>query len=242
MNTSPAKRSSSVRMSRMVFGASGVLVGLGLGLLIGVSGCEERPTTPPAPQGGGLSQNPTSLPGRSAKTGRDVGQQAENRDAQAGALAGELSGETTRMDVGGLSWPVPTAWRKVAPASNFVAAEYRFDGAGGEGRVTVSTFANGSGGSVDMNVTRWEGQFAGAVTSPIKREVAGCKVTLVSLDGTLKGQTPGGPATDTENMSLRGAIVEGPQGLVVVKMMGPTESVREAQGAWDQLVQGMVKK
>lgn len=243
-NTSP-RASSNDRVSRVVFGASGVLMGLGLGLLVTVSGCEERATTPPTQQGqggGSLSQNPTSLPGRSAARGRDVAQQAENRDAQAGALAGELSGETARMDLAGLSFPVPTEWRKVQPASNFIASEYRVGPADSEARFTVSTFPSGAGGSVDMNVQRWEGQFIGAVTSPTKRQVSGCNVTLVTLDGTMKGGTMGGPAADTPDMSMRGAIVEGPQGMVVLKLTGPKATVAEAQGAWDQLIEGMTKK
>jgi hypothetical protein len=231
-------------VTRAVFGASGLLVGLGLGLLVGVSGCEEQATTPPSQgnQGGGLSQNPGSVLGRSAKTAKDVANQAENRQAETAAAAGEMSGETGRMTFSGLSWPVPSSWRKVPPASNFLAGEYRIDGAAGEARMTVSTFGGGSGGSVDMNVQRWEGQFAGAVAKTEARQVAGSKVTLVSIDGTMRGGSMGGPVEDTPNTSLRGALIEGPQGLVVIKLTGPKESVAELQGAWDAMIQGMTKQ
>lgn len=228
---------------------AGVLVGLGLGVLVGVAGCEETVSTPPSGQGG-LSQDPTSLPGRSAKRAKDVGAMAENRQAQAAGMADEMSGQASTYELGGMSFKVPTSWTKGSPASNFIAAEYQVDGDGGAGRLTFSFFEaeRGSGGTIDQNVARWESQFidegngGSVVAYPTKRTVAGCQVTLVTLEGMLKGGTPGGPASDTPGQALRGAMIDCPSGRIVVKLTGPAATVDGAAGQWDMMIEGMTKK
>lgn len=235
-------RQSTRRRGLAVVGASALLIGLGVGLLLSV-GCEEQSSTPPS---SGLSQNPTSLPGRSAKTAKDIAQQAENRDAQAGAMADELSGQAGKYELAGLVFSVPTSWNQGQAASEFVAQEYKVPGDDGDARVTFSHFKQG-GGTIDQNVARWESQFTdgaggSVVAYPVKRTVAGCNVTLVKIDGTMKGGTPGGPTTDVPNSGLRGALIEGPQGLVVVKMTGPKGTLDGAEAEWDRLIQGMTKK
>ncbi len=244
-------------LARTVFGASGALLGLGLGLLVAVNGCEEQASTPPpaAPPpntGGGLSQNPKSLLGRSAKTAKDTAAQVENRQAEAASMANEMAGQSGKFEMAGLVWSVPTNWKKVPPASNFIAAEFRVPGDGGEARVTVSTFAGdgktGPGGTIDMNVQRWESQFkdplteASVVANPVLRKVAGFQLTIVRLDGIMKGGTPGGPAQDTPDTALRGAFIEGPEGLVVLKLTGPKETVDAINQDWDIMVNSMAKK
>jgi hypothetical protein len=112
--------------------------------------------------------------------------------------------------------------------------------------LTISTFDGGAGGSIDQNVQRWEMQFkdetgGSVVAYPKKITVAGCPVTKVSLDGIMKGGMPGGPSADSPNWALRGALIEGPQGLVVVKLSGPKETVDGASQAWEQMIDGMKK-
>jgi hypothetical protein len=231
------------RRTCTVFAASALLVGAGFALLVGISGCEETSTPP---QAGGLSQNPTSTLGRSAKTAKDIAAQAENRQAQASDAADAISGQVGGMTMSGLTWSVPSAWRKVEPASNFIAAEYRIDGDGGEARMTVSKFAGGAGGSIDQNVARWEAQFrddtgGSVVAHPTKRSIAGCNVTLVTISGTFKGGVQGAAATDTPDTEMRGALIEGPEGLVVIKLTGPKETVEQVGAEWDQMIQGMAK-
>lgn len=249
--TQARKAFGSTPVARSVIGISGMLVAMGLGLMAAVSGCEQSSTPPaPAPQGG-LSQDPTSLLGRSAKTGKNAAQQIENKQAETVGMANEVTGRGGNLNIAGLSWPVAGTWNKVQPASNFVAAEYRFSGEGGEARLTLSTFGGdgrtGPGGTIDMNVQRWEAQFrdpetgSSVVAHLTVRTVAGCKVTLVSLEGTMRGGTPGGPAADTPDMAVRGALIEGPQGLVVVKLTGPKETIDGASADWDTMIQGMTK-
>lgn len=247
---SPRPSVNRSRVARTVFGASGLLLGLGLGLLASVSGCDDQTTTPPAANQGGanLSQNPTSLLGRSAKTAKDVASQAENRQAQASGLAGEVTGEASSLTLSGLTWAVPTSWRSVDVASGFIAREYRFDGGDGEARVTFSQFSGGAGGSIDMNVKRWVAQFKDSETGgeidvqPASRKVADCNVMLVSLEGTMRGGMPGGPGSDTPDTALRGALIQGPEGLVVIKLTGPKETVAAADSDWNSLIQGMTRK
>jgi hypothetical protein len=254
----PSRTFRHTTIARTVFGASGALLGLGLGLLVAVNGCEEQASTPPpvatppANPGGGLSQNPKSLLGRSAKTAKDTAAQVENRSAEAAAMANEMAGQSGKFAIAGLEWSVPTSWKQAELKSNFIAADFRIPGDGGEARFTVSTFAGdgktGPGGTIDMNVQRWEAQFKDPLTGssvlahPVLRKVAGFQLTIVKLDGIMKGGTPGGPKEDTPDTALRGVFIEGPQGLVVLKLTGPKETVDAVNPEWDIMVNSMTKK
>ncbi len=230
--------------------------------MAGLAGCEEPSSSPPAPPppapaGGGtqqsgsngalsgLSEQPKSLLGRSAKTARDVVAQAENKQAEAVGMAGEMSGETASLEITGLVWSAPTAWERVQPANAMRKAELHVKSPDGEGEAVV-TFSTGIGGSVEANIDRWAGQFltsgGPAVPMPKHRIVAGVTVTLVELDGTYKDSMPGAEATERPGYALKGAVVEGPQGTVFIKMVGPKAVVDQAGSAWAMMIDGMRKK
>ena len=108
-------------------------------------------------------------------------------------------------------------------------------------------FLAGIGGSVNDNVERWKK----AVTDPAGGEadmkvrtqtVQGIKVTLVTGDGTYSAMTGGGVTVPKPGSGFRGAIIEGPQGLVFVRLAGPAADVTAATPAWLQLVLGVRKQ
>ena len=109
------------------------------------------------------------------------------RDARAQAAA-PAAGAFTIAD-GGLSLEAPQAWKQVPPKSRIVDAEFQIPGTGPDdaGRMTVM----GAGGTVEMNIDRWYGQFTQpdgsatkdhATTKALK--IAGCQVTIVDVAGT----------------------------------------------------------
>jgi len=98
----------------------------------------------------------------------------------------------------------------------------------------------GGGGDVMENVRRWTGQFDedGRVAStPEERVINDLEVTRVDVSGTFIGRMGLGPSGGSRpNWRMMGAIVEGPQGLVFFKLIGPAAGVEVAQEAFEQLV------
>ncbi|MEO0325649.1 MAG: hypothetical protein AAF447_22020, partial [Myxococcota bacterium] len=135
----------------------------------------------------------------------------------------------------GVRWRTPPAFTFRRPSMPMRAAEYVIAGDAGEALMTVFHFP-GMGGSVDDNVGRWVGQFTVAGTEEPElyratREAEGLEVHLVDVRGTYVNsmtQTP--PTPDTR---LLGAIVQGPQGPVFFKLVGPAATVEAAKAAFE---------
>lgn len=183
--------------------------------------------------------------GKSAARGRDVAKDVANDQAATVGVAGEITGETTAIDTGGLQWHVPASWEKQKPANNMRAAQLLVAPDSGSGEAMI-VFSSGIGGDIKSNIERWKGQVhdgAGqqAEAEVRSRKVAGFNVTTVSIDGTLVGGTMGGPPVDRPNSSFRAAIIEGPSGNIFIKFTGPAEVVSQNAAAWEQMINGMRK-
>lgn len=125
---------------------------------------------------------------------------------------------------------VPADWSVDEPGSEMRLAE--FD-AGDGAQMVVFYFGPGQGGSVEANVTRWEGQFTDAEGDPISAEVAALDdvifpTTVVWLEGTYSrgvgagALTPGEPLPD---QALIAAVVETPEGSLFPQLFGPISAV-----------------
>ena len=202
--------------------------------------CDDS-TSPPPSQGQGiskLSESPTSLPGRSAATGRNAARQiTQDQDATVG-VAGEITGETQVLNIGNLQWHPPSAWEKLSPRP-MTTAVFRVaaDTGSGEAQVTFSQ----AGGDIQSNIDRWRTQVSGdngPADADVKdRTVAGVKVTMVSMDGTYKDMS----GKENPGYGFRAAIVQAPSGNIFIKFTGPASVVGENQGAWETMVLGMRK-
>jgi len=145
----------------------------------------------------------------------------------------------------GVKWTVPAGW-KTQPERPMRAATYDIPAAAGAeaGECGVFYFGQGQGGGVEDNISRWVGQFEGA-GAPRKGEktVHGLKVHTVDISGTYMAS--GGPMMKSQGKKpgyrLLGAIVEGPQGNVFFKCIGPAATIAKAQGEFDSLVQSVGK-
>lgn len=255
-------------LSRYVAVAAGA--GLSLLALSVQQGCEDK--APPPSAGGGtktsnnaatlsaresgtaidrLAEEPTSMYGRSAKLGKTTGEQIENKQAEASGMADEINGSGEAFALAGLKWVVPTRWEKKPPANDKRAAEYHIAGDSGEAAlVTFSNFGGpGQGGNVQSNIDRWKSQFRNPDTGgepdnkQKKRKIVGISVDLIDIVGTFKDVMPGTTGgTERPGYAMRGAIIDGPQGFVFIKMWGPYDTVLGTRDEWFQLIDGMTKK
>jgi hypothetical protein len=141
----------------------------------------------------------------------------------------------------GLRWTVPPGWKPEAARPMRLATYTIAPGS----ECGVYFFGSGQGGSVDANLDRWIGQFLQADGKPskaaakiAKRAVQGLTVTTVDVSGAYTGM--GGPtaqegAPAMPDYRLLGAIVEGPQGSIFFKFVGPSKTVAANQAAFDKM-------
>ena len=142
----------------------------------------------------------------------------------------------------GLRWRAEAPLESRPPSQPMRSGEYFVRGEAGEAVMAVFHFP-GLGGTVDDNVDRWVGQFVGADGEPAeaeveRREVAGLRVTRVEVEGEYRAQM-GAPAGPQAGQAMLGAIIEGPEGPVFFKMIGPAPTVASAEEAFDQLIESL---
>ena len=112
----------------------------------------------------------------------------------------------------------------------------------GAAEVVFFYFGPSGGGGVKANVDRWMGQFQAAKNQKVEsKEVGGVKVTYARATGTFMTGRPFGPKTPKEGYALLGAIVEGKQGAIFVKMTGPEAAVQANAEKMKGMVEGALK-
>lgn len=164
---------------------------------------------------------------------------------------GKAGGEDFSIGEGKLTFTAPAGWTKKPPSSRIVEVEFATPPAKGDetpGRLT----GMGAGGSVESNIDRWVGQFAGeggaAVVPKLdKLTVAGCEVRVVDLAGTYKdtagGPFAGGKTTMRENYRMLGAIIATKDaGNYFLKLYGPKATIGEAEKGFQEMVKSMKVK
>ncbi len=129
-------------------------------------------------------------------------------------------------------------------------ATYRVTPAPGnkeEGEVSIFVFGKGDGGSVDSNVARWQAQFQPEGKNPPPPpkphaiKVGPIDVTIVTTEGTYNSGMPGGASVPKTGWALKGAIVEGPNGSVFFKLVGPKRTVHKETAEFDALIKSVRK-
>jgi hypothetical protein len=140
--------------------------------------------------------------------------------------------DPTTFEVGGLTFDRPTDWSWVPVSSPMRKAQLKVQGAKPADSADITFFYfEGGGGGVQANAQRWVNQFHGpeGASKIEEQKIGGLKVTMVSTEGTFSSGMPGGPVTTMDNYALLGAIIEGKEGNVFVKMTGPVALVKESQ-------------
>lgn len=145
--------------------------------------------------------------------------------------------------VGGLVWDVTTPFVYREPKSPVRAAEYAVSGAP---RTELVVFYFGDQKvSVDAQIQAWLVQIEqpnGVDTAQkAKRgdfKVGPLTVSTVEVNGNYTGPvaTPGIQVATAPDWLLLGAIVNGPKGPVMFKLIGPSNAVERARPAFQQLL------
>jgi hypothetical protein len=168
----------------------------------------------------------------------------EESAAAGGSETRESSSD--RIDVAGISFSAPAAWRRENPSSQMRAAQFAIPGSGQakDGLLVVYFFGRNQGGSIPENIERWKGQFTDAAGKASSGEVRtdrknGLPVTVVTAQGTYASGLPMGPSAPEPNSELWGAIVEGPQGNVFFKATGPNATIGGAKAAFGELLDSL---
>jgi len=145
---------------------------------------------------------------------------------------------------GRIGWTADAPFRSQRPSNDMRDAQYSVDGHP-EASLVVSHFEPevGGGGEVAENVARWTGQFHSPEGSPPlveSRRVNELSVTTVDVRGEFVGRVGMGPAGPPRpGWRMRGAIVEGPRGLVFFKLLGPEAALEATQDAFDDLLRSI---
>jgi len=143
-----------------------------------------------------------------------------------------------KVTVAGYGFSPPAGWKSSTPSSKMRAAQF----AAGDAEIVFFYFGPSGGGGVKANVDRWMGQFQAAKNQKVEsKEVGGVKVTYARATGTFMTGRPFGPKTPKEGYALLGAIVEGKQGAIFVKMTGPEAAVQANAEKMKGMVEGALK-
>ncbi|MCC6559612.1 MAG: hypothetical protein IT372_42390 [Polyangiaceae bacterium] len=141
-----------------------------------------------------------------------------------------------------VAWDVPAGWETAPNPSSMRRATYKIKRADGDPEDAEMSVSQ-AGGSVEMNIKRWAGQFEqkpGDESKRTERAVGDLKVTVVEIQGTFGGSgMPGMPAGSPKpDWALLGAIVELPGGgpTWFFKLTGPKKTVSAAKVDFDKLV------
>ena len=147
---------------------------------------------------------------------------------------------------GKINFSVAADWEEAPVSSSMRQFQFRIPKAQEDpedGELAVFYFGPGQGGSVQANIERWQSQFKPAQGSVEAgsgisvKNINGLKVTIASLEGSYEGAMGRQSGSGKDNYALLGAIVEGPEGMVFFKMTGPRQTVQNARGQFDALLQ-----
>ena len=143
------------------------------------------------------------------------------------AWGSTISANAEKFSVAGYKFSSPPGWKASPPASSMRKAQFLAPGKSGESaEVVFFYFGEGGAGGVKANIDRWMGQFKNAENKKVENKtVGGTKVTYARATGTFLSGRPFGAKTPKEGYALLGAIIEGKQGAIFVKMTGPEAAV-----------------
>jgi hypothetical protein len=140
------------------------------------------------------------------------------------------------------TFAAPDGWKKLPGSSSMRAAELKAGAGEKAADVVFFYFGPGGAGGVKANVDRWLSQFKEprneSNTKTEEATLGKTKVTYVTAEGTYLSGMPGGPKTEVPDALLLGAIIEGAQGSVFVRMTGPAAEARGQTAAF----RGMIEK
>ena len=152
------------------------------------------------------------------------------------------------IDVGAISFKLPDGWQAQTPKSSMRRAELSAPGPAGPAELIVYFFGEQGAGSAKANINRWVGQFSNPDGSPVSNpkqsssKVSGFEVSKLEVAGQYAGGMgpTGQPLPPQSDQRLIAAIVETPGGPYYFKFLGPSQTVTQNTGAFDQLIGSII--
>jgi hypothetical protein len=159
------------------------------------------------------------------------------------ALASEAASSiqaSVKLAFIGLEAHAPAAWTMVPPATDKRLAQFKITtpGEGMTAEVIVYYFGKGDGGTAEANIERWQGQFIGAENRPViptvnRFQSNGMVVTTAELHGAYaRGIGVGPVGVPKPGQTLLAAVVETPEGNLIIQLHGKTASVSAQKEAF----------
>ena len=143
-----------------------------------------------------------------------------------------------KVKVAGYEFASPEGWKSEELSSKMRAAQF----SAGDAEVVFFYFGPRGGGGVQLNVDRWIKQFQDAKDQKVEtKEIGGVKITYVRVTGTFMSGPPFGAKVPKKGYALLGAIVEGKEGAIFVKMTGPEAGVQANTKKMKGMVEGALK-
>ena len=150
--------------------------------------------------------------------------------------------EKKEFQVSEFTFRKPDSWSWVAPRSSMRKAQLNVPSKKGEekGEAVFFYFGPGNSGGKQANIDRWFQQFQ-EPKEQLKRSVTSAKigktpVTFVRAEGIYLSGPPAGRKIPKQNFALLGAIVEGKQGFVFIKLTGPKTVVFAAESDFKTMI------
>ncbi|MEK6607595.1 MAG: hypothetical protein AABZ30_08045 [Myxococcota bacterium] len=221
-----------------------------LALPIALIACSKG-TTPPLPYSPPASASSATMPGAPAEPlppgHPPMGDMPPGHPPMGAAPgAGSAGGDAAASPK--VTFTTPSTWVAETPSSSMRLAQYRVSRTAGDNQdaAVVVFWFGGGGGSIEANLERWYGQFTQPDGRP-SREAAivtkgtagGMALTRVELGGAYSGQMgPGAPPAGGHQAGHRmvAAVLETPEGLLFVRLLGPEKTVRAATPSFDAYV------
>jgi len=159
------------------------------------------------------------------------------------AWCSAISANAEKFSVAGYMFSSPAGWKASPPSSSMRKAQFAAPGNSGQAaEVVFFYFGTGGAGGVKANIDRWMGQFKNAENKKVEgKTVGGTKLTYARATGTFMSGRPFGPKTPKEGYALLGAIIEGKQGAIFVKMTGPEAAVKANSDKMKAMVESALK-
>ena len=159
------------------------------------------------------------------------------------AWCSAISANAEKFSVAGYTFSSPAGWKASPPSSSMRKAQFLAPGKSGKtAEIVFFYFGAGGAGGVKANIDRWMGQFKNAENKKVEgKTVGGTKITYARATGTFMSGRPFGPKTPKEGYALLGAIIEGKQGAIFVKMTGPESAVKANADKMRAMVAGALK-
>lgn len=162
-------------------------------------------------------------------------------------LASQAAEQPAEFKAGEFSFKRPAKFEWVAIQPGMRAAQLKVPGKDekSSAEVVFFVFGKGDGGGVEANVERWLGMLQEGrdkINAKIEKVKKGkTQITYVQGEGTYLSGMPGGPKTPIQNAMLQGAILEGDEGNVYIRMTGPGTLVKSVQAAFKKMVEDAAK-